>query len=187
MATQGLALALALLVPRVVAWLRGNEWVAARWEDEGLEYVGRIVAASGSDAIAQLARRDGVIPEELRPKSSASAFALPPASLQQVWAVARLTVGAAFRYRLVVVLVVLLLGAVVVLPLVVKHDETAQGFTQILLTYTLGIVTALLSPLWLACGTLARGTSTSARCRWWCRSRCRAGRCGWGNGSGSCC
>jgi hypothetical protein len=51
-----------------------------------------------------------------------------------------------------------LLGAVVGLPLLIKDDGTARGFTQILLTYTLGAITALLglSTLWLACGTLAR-------------------------------
>src|SRR5688572_2511416 len=53
---------------------------------------------------------------------------------------------------------VLLLGGVVLLPLVIKDDGTARGFTQILLTYTLTMTTALLgfSTLWLACGTLAR-------------------------------
>jgi len=47
---------------------------------------------------------------------------------------------------------------VVGLPLLIKDDGTARGFTQILLTYTLGTITALLglSTLWLACGTLAR-------------------------------
>src|SRR6202030_2177139 len=51
-----------------------------------------------------------------------------------------------------------LLGAVIGLPLLLKDDGTAQGFTQILLTYTLSTVTGLLglSTLWLACGTLAR-------------------------------
>ena len=44
------------------------------------------------------------------------------------------------------------------LALVIKDDGTAQGFTQIILTYTLSAITALLglSTLWLACGTLAR-------------------------------
>jgi len=47
---------------------------------------------------------------------------------------------------------------VVGLPLVIQDDGTAQGFTQIILTYTLSAITALLgiSTLWLACGTLAR-------------------------------
>jgi len=53
--------------------------------------------------------------------------------------------------------------AVVLLPLVIKHDGTARGFTQILLTYTLSSITALLgiSTLWLACGTLARDIEES--------------------------
>jgi hypothetical protein len=52
----------------------------------------------------------------------------------------------------------LLLGSVVVLPLLIRDDGTARGFIQIMLTYTLSVITALLgfSTLWLACGTLAR-------------------------------
>ena len=78
--------------------------------------------------------------------------------IQRLFAIAKLTLKAAFRYRLVQILVVLLLGAVIGLPLVIKHDGTARGFTQILLTYTLGTIVTLLgfATLWLACGTLAR-------------------------------
>src|SRR5437588_5270489 len=78
--------------------------------------------------------------------------------MQRVFAIARVTLKAAFRYRLVQILTVLLLGAVIGLPLVIKHDGTARGFTQILLTYTLGAIVTLLgfATLWLACGTLAR-------------------------------
>jgi hypothetical protein len=56
------------------------------------------------------------------------------------------------------VIAVLLLAAVVGLPVLIKDDGTARGFTQILLTYTLSVITALLglSTLWLSCGTLAR-------------------------------
>lgn len=77
---------------------------------------------------------------------------------RRVFAVAWLTLQAAFRYRLVQVLAGLLVMAVVGLPAVIKHDGTAEGFTQILLTYTLGSITVLLgfATLWLACGTLAR-------------------------------
>ncbi len=77
---------------------------------------------------------------------------------RRVFAVAWLTLKAAFRFRLVQVLSVLLLGAVIGLPIIIKHDGTAQGFTQILLTYTLGAITTLLgfTTLWLSCGTLAR-------------------------------
>ncbi len=78
--------------------------------------------------------------------------------MQRVWAISWLTVKAAFRFRLVSMLSVILLGGVIVLPLILKDDGTARGFTQILLTYTLSLITALLgfATLWLACGTLAR-------------------------------
>src|SRR4051794_36327620 len=78
--------------------------------------------------------------------------------MQQLLAISWLTWKAALRFRLFLVVSVLLLGSVVLLPLLVKDDGTARGFTQILLTYTLGTITTLLglSTLWLACGTLAR-------------------------------
>ena len=78
--------------------------------------------------------------------------------MQRIFAIIWLTWKAAFRFRLFLVITALLLLAVVGLPLLIKDDGTARGFTQILLTYTLGSITALLglSTLWLACGTLAR-------------------------------
>src|SRR5213592_858435 len=78
--------------------------------------------------------------------------------MQRLLAITALTWKAAFRFRLFWVLTGLLLGSVVALPLLLKDDGTARGFTQILLTYTLSTITALLglSTLWLACGTLAR-------------------------------
>jgi hypothetical protein len=78
--------------------------------------------------------------------------------MQRLLAIAWLTWKAAFRFRLFLVIAVLLLAAVVGLPLLLKDDGTARGFTQILITYTLSVITALLglSTLWLACGTLAR-------------------------------
>ncbi len=78
--------------------------------------------------------------------------------MQSLLAIAVLTWKAAFRFKLFIVLAVLLLAAVVGLPILIKDDGTARGFTQILLTYTLSVITAFLglSTLWLACGTLAR-------------------------------
>ena len=78
--------------------------------------------------------------------------------MQRLFAIAGLTWKAAFRFRLFLVIAVLLLASVVALPLLIKDDGTARGFTQILLTYTLSTITALLglSTLWLSCGTLAR-------------------------------
>lgn len=78
--------------------------------------------------------------------------------MKPLFAISWLTWKAALRFRLFLVIAVLLLASVVGLPLLIKDDGTARGFTQILLTYTLSTITALLglSTLWLACGTLAR-------------------------------
>src|SRR6266478_4360002 len=82
----------------------------------------------------------------------------PSHFMQRLLAIAWLTWKAAFRFRLFLVIAVLLLASVVGLSLLKKDDGTARGFTQIVLTYTLSTITALLglSTLWLACGTLAR-------------------------------
>lgn len=79
-------------------------------------------------------------------------------TVNRILAIAQLTWKAAFRFRLFWVLTALLMGSVIVLPALIKHDGTARGFTQILLTYTLSVITALLglSTLWLSCGILAR-------------------------------
>ena len=88
--------------------------------------------------------------------------------MQQLLAIAGLTWKAAFRFRLFWVLAVLLLGSVVVLPLLLKDDQTARGFIQLLLTYNLTVITTLLgfstfgSPV-----ARSRATSRNARCRWW--------------------
>jgi hypothetical protein len=78
--------------------------------------------------------------------------------MQRLLAIAWLTWKAALRFRLFLVVAALLLAAVVGLPILIKDDGTARGFTQILLTYTLSVIAVLLglSTLWLACGTLAR-------------------------------
>ncbi len=78
--------------------------------------------------------------------------------MQRILAIAWLTWKAALRFKLFLVIAALLVAAVVGLPLVIKDDGTARGFTQIILTYTLSAITALLgiSTLWLSCGTLAR-------------------------------
>ena len=78
--------------------------------------------------------------------------------MQKNFAICWLTWKAAFRFRLFLVIAVLLLAAVVGLPMLIKSDGTAEGFTEILITYTLSTITALLglSTLWLSCGTLAR-------------------------------
>src|SRR5579862_4015916 len=78
--------------------------------------------------------------------------------MQRILTITGLTWKAALRFKLFLVIAVLLFAAVVGLPLLIQDDGTARGFTQIILTYTLSAITALLgfSTLWLACGTLAR-------------------------------
>jgi ABC-type transport system involved in multi-copper enzyme maturation permease subunit len=78
--------------------------------------------------------------------------------MQRILAITWLTWKAALRFKLFLVIAALLVVAVVGLPLIIKDDGTASGFTQIIVTYTLSAITALLgiSTLWLACGTLAR-------------------------------
>ena len=72
--------------------------------------------------------------------------------------IARLTWRAAFRFRFFWVMAILLLLSVVGLPLLVKGDGTAEGLTQILITYTLSMVFFFLGvgTLWLSAGTMAR-------------------------------
>src|SRR5687768_2979203 len=78
--------------------------------------------------------------------------------MRRTLAITLLTLRAAFRYRLVLVLSVILIAGVALLPAMIKDDGTARGFTQIILTYTLSLTTALLgfATLWLSCGILAR-------------------------------
>jgi ABC-type transport system involved in multi-copper enzyme maturation permease subunit len=127
-------------------------------ERRGHAYLCTVPAANGASALAKLAATGGTPLSEWRARRM---FVVPdfvPRHLRGMAAVVLLTVKAAFRFRLVVVLLVLLLAVVIVLPLIIKHDGSAQGFTQILITYTLTSITALLglATLWLACGTLAR-------------------------------
>jgi hypothetical protein len=78
--------------------------------------------------------------------------------VQKILAITWLTWKAALRFRLFAVVAALLVLAVVGLPMIVKDDGTARGFSQIILTYTLSAITVLLgfSTLWLSCGALAR-------------------------------
>src|SRR4026208_1329213 len=78
--------------------------------------------------------------------------------MQRLFAITWLTWKAALRFRLFLVIAALLLAWVIGLPLLLKDDGTARGFTQILLTYTLSVITALLglATLWLACGIRAK-------------------------------
>ncbi|MBL6763357.1 MAG: ABC transporter permease [Verrucomicrobiae bacterium] len=81
--------------------------------------------------------------------------------MKQIWAIARLTVKAAVRSRFVAVFLGLLVLGVVVLPVLIRHNGTAAMFTQVMVTYTLVMLTSLLVgvTIWMACGAIASEVS----------------------------
>jgi len=141
------------LIVMATVGVRGNSWRSRKLERDGYEYVGLVEARSAAAAVTahSLGKSRGS-------SNVDSGFSFIPRSAQGLLAVTSLSWKAAVRYRLFLVIAVLLLVAVVGLPMLIKDDGTARGFTQIVLTYTLGSVTALLGlcTLWLSCGTLAR-------------------------------
>lgn len=141
------------------AWFgsQGNHLLTRSLQERGFLYLGLVPASSPADAIAKFRAVGEAIPAEWRMGTVPAAFSLP-ASWQQLLAVAQLTIKAVVRYRLLPVLAGLLLVVVVGLPLVLKHDGTARGLVQIVITYCLSAVTAILGlvTLWLSTGTLAR-------------------------------
>jgi len=143
------------LILQVAVGLRGNSWRSKKLERAGYGFVGLISAKSPSAASAAYSRGDK---SKLATVHVTQTFISLPGWCQRLFAIAGLTWKAAFRFRLFLVIAALLLASVVGLPLLVKDDGTARGFTQILLTYTLSAITGLLglSTLWLSCGILAR-------------------------------
>lgn len=126
-------------------------------ERHGYAYLCTVEGTNGPNALARLAAM-GTVPAEMRRRQGLSLPDFAPQSLQGLLAITLLTLKAAVKSRLALVLLALLMIAVVALPVIIKHDGSAQGFTQILITYTLSAITALLgfATLWLACGSLAR-------------------------------
>jgi hypothetical protein len=96
----------------------------------------------------QIAERAGV---------SARGFRDRGFDVKPIIAIAIQTVRASIRSRVFHTLGLLILVAVLVLPTLVSGTGTAMSQLQISLTYSLGVVTALvsLSALWLACSSLA--------------------------------
>lgn len=71
--------------------------------------------------------------------------------------IAMLTLRSAIRMRFVLALSVILVASVILLPFLIKHNGTARMFTQVLVTYALSLITALLalSTLWLGCAAIS--------------------------------
>ena len=141
------------------AWFgsQGNHFLTRKLQSREFLYQGLVPATSPADAIAKFKAVGENIPAEWRLGVAPVLFTVPT-SLQQILAIARLTIKAVVRYRLLPVLAFLLVIVVVGLPLALKHDGSARGLVQIVITYCLSAVTAILGlvTLWLATGTLAR-------------------------------
>ncbi|MBM3823647.1 MAG: ABC transporter permease [Verrucomicrobia bacterium] len=77
--------------------------------------------------------------------------------MQEIRFIATLTVQSALRMRFAQMLSAVLLLSVIVLPSLIRHNGTAKMFAQVLVTYSLSLITALLaiSTLWLACAAMA--------------------------------
>jgi len=73
-------------------------------------------------------------------------------------AIVKLTIRSAVRMRLIPAVGGALFLHLAVLPFLIEHNGTADMFTQVVLTYSLAVVTFLLglTTIWLACGTMAR-------------------------------
>ncbi len=72
------------------------------------------------------------------------------------------TIRSAIRAKVFHVLFTLIILAVFLLPVTVSGDGTAKGLVQISITYSLGVVVALISTttLWLSCSQLSREIET---------------------------
>jgi hypothetical protein len=78
--------------------------------------------------------------------------------VKQLRAIVIQTMRSAIRSRVFHILFLFIALAVVALPIMVSGDGTAKGQAQITLTYSLGVVVALISTttLWLACSQLPK-------------------------------
>ena len=79
-------------------------------------------------------------------------------STQRIFALSRLTIKAAFRFKLIPWIFLLLSLAISVIPYLIRHDGTAEMFARVQLSYSLIIAGIFLaaSTLWLSCGILAQ-------------------------------
>ena len=79
-------------------------------------------------------------------------------SIQRIGAVSRLTIKAAFRFKLIPWLLLTMGLTITTIPYLIRHNGTAEMFAQVQLSYSLmtsGILLAA-STLWLSCGILGQ-------------------------------
>ena len=78
--------------------------------------------------------------------------------VQRLRAVAALTIKAAFRFKLIPWLLLILITSVFSIPYLVTHNGSAEMFAQVQLTYSLMAASILIgaSTIWLACGVMSQ-------------------------------
>lgn len=81
--------------------------------------------------------------------------------MKHILVIARLTLKAAIRSRFMAVFLTLLVISVALLPILIRHNGTAAMFTQVMLTYTLALLTSLLVgvTVWMSCGAISQEVS----------------------------
>jgi hypothetical protein len=156
-ATLPAAIGISILLIHFAAGWAGNRWRCERWQRSGFLFRGYVVAKRAGEAIRNVKVTRTVLRLHAPPGRLALVDQMPQSS-RGVLAVAGLTIKSAFRIRAVPFLFVAVFILIVGMPLMLKHDGTATGFMQIVVTYTLGSVMTILvmSTLWMAIGSLAR-------------------------------
>lgn len=145
------------IAPRTFAAFNANRWFARRLQSAEFGFLGLVESATRVGAIRNVEISRAALLQS-HPTASASWLDHVPRSWRPPLNIAQLTARSALRFRIVQLLFVVLIAIVIGLPIVLKHDGTAQGLTQIIIAYSLGSIITILgfSTLWLAVGNLAR-------------------------------
>ncbi|MBG89341.1 MAG: hypothetical protein CMO80_20930 [Verrucomicrobiales bacterium] len=151
------AFALSLLLLHFACGWAGNRWRTEHWQHRGFFFQGYVEADRAAHAVRNVKATRSVI-QVHPPPGRLGILDRLPRGWRSVFAVADLTIKSAIRFRVVPFLFVAVLILIIGLPLVLKHDNTATGFMQIVVTYTLGSVVTILvfSTVWMTIGNLAR-------------------------------
>lgn len=150
-------LCLSVLLPRLYTGINANAWLGRHWQRSGFLFLGMAESDTRSGAVRNVTVSRAVLQSSI-PSSTSNWIDRFPFSVRTVLSIARLTVQAAVRFRIVQFLTVVLMVLVIALPIMLKHDGTAHGLTQIILSYSLASIITILgfATFWLAVGNLAR-------------------------------
>lgn len=151
------AIGIALALIHLSCGFAGHRWRTEAWQRAGHLFLGYVQARREADAVRNVrASRAALLPHS--PVRRPSLLDRLPPAWRPTGNIAGLTLKAAVRQRLVPFLFATVLMIIVGMPMLLKHDDTADGFMQVVVTYTLGSVMAVLvlSTVWLAIGNLAR-------------------------------